>query len=386
MDDVNPGWTEFFDVCKGALQMQILRGRAWRFAAVCGLAGLVVAGVMAWRTPVGYRSEAVLRMAVGNPEDTAESLNQAEQDILSRRSLTSVIQKYDLYKEERARLPLEDVVRDMRTRNIQIRVLRRPGTNAATNAFSLAFDDASPTQAQAVTRELAAQFVSAMKGSTPLEVLDPPSLPRSPMGPRRWAWMAAGVILGLAAAAVLMGIRRWPMAPLAGLAVMLLVLPATYLIQDQWRSSAVLRSKSGTAGKAVADLLGNSTYVESLIAQNDLYAKERTKQPMSAAVALLRQNMLVRNADSRAWLVQFQYSDPRKAQGVVRDIVDQAQAADAGIQVLDPPSLPEAAVSPNRLVICLVGFLVGLLAASSYLMVTRRKLEHRQQNAIVRPT
>ncbi len=86
----------------------------WRFAGVCGLAGLLIAGVAAWRTPGQYQSVAVLRMAPAPAEERVEKLNQAEQTILSRRSLATVIQKYELYQEERKHTPLEDVVQNLR--------------------------------------------------------------------------------------------------------------------------------------------------------------------------------------------------------------------------------------------------------------------------------
>ena len=43
MEDMDAGWLEFWDICTGAIKMQILSAGVWRFAAASGLAGLLVA-------------------------------------------------------------------------------------------------------------------------------------------------------------------------------------------------------------------------------------------------------------------------------------------------------------------------------------------------------
>ena len=51
-------------------------------------------------------------------------LERIETNVLSRASLAAMIQKLDLYPEERKSLPLEDVVQNMKNRTIQIRPVR----------------------------------------------------------------------------------------------------------------------------------------------------------------------------------------------------------------------------------------------------------------------
>ena len=278
IEDAGGGWREFVDICKGAIKMQIVSAGVWRFAGACGLAGLLIAGVAAWRTPGQYQSVAVLRMAPAPAEERVEKLTQAEETILSRRSLATVIQKYDLYREERKHTPLEEIVQNLRNRRIQIRMLGTPNSQAPSLAFSISFNGEDPRQAQAVTSELTAQFVDALKDSAPLEVLDPASLPQSAFSPNRPAWLAAGLVLGIAAGLVLLGIRRWPLIALAGLLVAAAVLPATFLIPDQFRSQAVLRAKAGDAVQAIRTVVNDRAYLQSLIAQFGLYPKDRARR------------------------------------------------------------------------------------------------------------
>jgi hypothetical protein len=249
LEDAGGGWRDFVDICRGAMKMRILSGGLWRFACACGLAGLLIAGVAAWRTPSEYESIAVLRMAPAPLEVRLEKLNRAEQTVLSRRSLAAMIQKYDLYQEQRKRAPLEEIVQNLRNRRIQIRMLTRPQSQNPGQAFSIAFIGEDPRKAQAVTSELTSQFIDALKDSAPLEVLDQANLPQRAFSPNRPAWLAAGLVLGIAAGLVLLGIRRWPLIPLAGLIAASAVLPATYRIPDQFRSQAVLRSKAGDPGR-----------------------------------------------------------------------------------------------------------------------------------------
>ena len=366
IEDAGGGWREFVDICQGAIKMQIVSGGAWRFAGVCGLAGLLIAGVAVWRAPSEYQSVAVLRMAPAPAEERIEKLNQAEETILSRRSLATVIQKYDLYPEERKREPLEDIVQTLRNRRIQIRMLTPPHSQAPSLAFAIAFNGEDPRKAQAVTSELTAQFVDALKGSAPLEVLDPASLPQRAFSPDRPAWLAAGLVLGIAAGLTLLGIRRWPLIPLAGLLAASAVLPATYLIPDRFRSQAVLRSKAGDPGQAATAVIHDRAYLQSLIAQFGLYPQERN------AVERMQRSLAVKEISApigKVCTLSFDYPDRYKAQAVLKAAVGRTSA----VEVLDPPSLPERAFTPNRLAIVMAGLFAGLALGGIALAVRRHR-------------
>ena len=366
VEDMDCGWLEFLDICKGAMKMQILSGGAWRFVAACAVAGLAIAGVTAWHTPSQYRSMAVLRMAPGDPDQRIEMLNKAEQQILSRGKLAAVIQKYDLYPEERKRNPLEDIVLAMRNRQIQIRLLDTPGPQTASNAFSIAFDYDEPGKAQTVTRELTSAFIAATRDSAAIEVLDPASLPQRSFAPNRPAWLIMGLVLGLAAAMLAMGIRRWPLVPLAGIAVAVVVLGVTYLVPDQYRSQAVLRSRTVNPGEAATKVVKDREYLQSLVTQSGLYPKEPD------AVDRMQRSLTIRNVETpraRVCIVSFEYPDRYKAYGVLQQIVARVNT----VEVLDPPSLPEQAFWPNRLAIALAALFSGLVMGGIALAVRRHR-------------
>jgi len=149
------------------------RYRSWIIGPA--FAGLVVSVVVAFLWPDTYVSVAVMRITPQQvPERLvpsvmnsamAERLQQMETDILSRSSLAEIIQKpsLDLYKKERNRLPMEDIVQEMKNRHIQI----SPIADAAgaslvgarfASAFQIRFSYIDKYKAQGVVRELVTKF------------------------------------------------------------------------------------------------------------------------------------------------------------------------------------------------------------------------------------
>jgi len=151
----------------------VRRYRSWIIGPV--YAGLVISTVIAFFWPDTYVSTAVMRITppqvpdslVPNTvtSDMANRLQQMETDILSRTSLAEIIQKpsLDLYKKERTRLPMEDVVQDMRNKSIHIMPLTDLPTSGGsarryTAAFAISFSYTDRYKAQAVVRELVTKF------------------------------------------------------------------------------------------------------------------------------------------------------------------------------------------------------------------------------------
>ncbi len=223
IEDAGPGWRDFWDVVRGALVMQM---KSWRFlkvTAACGLAGLIIASLVASRMEDRYVSDTVLRMSTPDGQKAdgrvlAERLQQLQVDLLSRKSLADIIHNHDLYKRERQRLPLEDIVQTMQRKDIRITPLARVGM---ANAFQVQFTYPDPGRAQAVTTALVARMMElnlaggrtvGLPGSN-LEVLDPANLPQKPVYPNRLAIAGLGLAGGLALGLVFLGIRRWAPAP-----------------------------------------------------------------------------------------------------------------------------------------------------------------------------
>jgi LPS O-antigen subunit length determinant protein (WzzB/FepE family) len=225
------------------------------------LAGLAISFIVTPR----YVSQAEMRLipALGSKAqpDLAEMLQQYQQELLSRTSLSRIIQdpRLDLYKNERAHVPFEDVIERMRSEDIRIRV-DAPRVHPEKLAFNISFAYEDPLKAQQTVQALITGFedanlntqealqprdhvpdqvdrmearIAALEkklGMTPppaetgdrfgvartgvnLDVLDPPSLPVKPIAPNRAAFMFAGFGGGFACA-VLIAVFRRPAPPL----------------------------------------------------------------------------------------------------------------------------------------------------------------------------
>jgi len=149
------------------------RYRSWVIGPM--FAGLVLAVVVAFLWPDTYISQAVMRITPAVvPENLvpsvlntqmAERLNSMQQEILSRGSLQELIQRpsMDLYKRERQRLPLEDIIQDMRNKYIRIQMMETPassGERRFASAFLIQFSYTDRYKAQAVVRELVNRFMN----------------------------------------------------------------------------------------------------------------------------------------------------------------------------------------------------------------------------------
>jgi polysaccharide chain length determinant protein (PEP-CTERM system associated) len=142
------------------------RYRSWLIGPMFG--GLVVAVVVAFLWPDTYVSQAVMRITPQQISDRLvptvvnmqmqQRLLQMTQEILSRGSLTELIQRpaLDLYRKERQRYPMEDVIQDMRNKAIHIQNgdIGRGGASA----FTISFSYPDRFKAQAVVRELVTKF------------------------------------------------------------------------------------------------------------------------------------------------------------------------------------------------------------------------------------
>ncbi|MGA9624358.1 MAG: GNVR domain-containing protein [Bryobacteraceae bacterium] len=149
----------------------VRRYRSWIIGPM--FAGLVLAVVVGFLWPDTYVSQAVMRITPQQvPENLvpsvistqmAERLNAMQQEILSRTSLQELIQRpsLDLYRRERQRLPLEDIIQDMRNKDIKIQMMETPsstGERRVASAFLIQFSYSDRYKAQAVVRELVTKF------------------------------------------------------------------------------------------------------------------------------------------------------------------------------------------------------------------------------------
>ena len=146
------------------------RYRSWIVAPM--FAGLVVSVVAGFLQPDTFVSSATLKItpqvvseklipSFMNSSQLAERVQQLTTDILSRSVLEEIITKpsLDLYKKELKRLPMEDVVTTMRSRDIHIIPISNAGDRRL-NAFQITFRYTDKYKASAVVRELVGKFTT----------------------------------------------------------------------------------------------------------------------------------------------------------------------------------------------------------------------------------
>lgn len=150
----------------------IRRHKGWIFAPV--FAGIVIGAVVALVLPNVYVSQASLRIAPAQISATilpfdlsqqmSERISAMQQDILSRATLSQLIQQpgLDLYKKERERKPLDDVLENMRTKDVHIQVVKLPGqADRQASAFTISFAYPDRYKAQATVSALVARFMES---------------------------------------------------------------------------------------------------------------------------------------------------------------------------------------------------------------------------------
>ncbi|MBL8292271.1 MAG: hypothetical protein JNN08_10570 [Bryobacterales bacterium] len=133
------------------------------------LAGLTIAVLVAFFWPDTYVSVARIRVVPPQvPErlvptnvnmQMAERVNSMAQTILSRTTLTNIIQMYDLYRKDRDRLPMEDIIERMQS-DIKIGGLQHLGGGRSAAAFEIRFSYDNRYTAQKVTSDLTTRFIN----------------------------------------------------------------------------------------------------------------------------------------------------------------------------------------------------------------------------------
>ena len=364
LEDAGARWTDLLDILRGALLMQMNGLGFWKIAAGFTLAGALLAGAWSLTVPDRYVSRAVLR--IGEPS----RLRALEQHAFSRGSLSGIIMQQGLYQRERARDPLEDIVQNMRNRDLRVMLLND-------RQFAVSFASESPQAAQATVRAVVAALAEAnvkVEGQrgVNLEVLDAPSVP-GPAGPDRGRMIGRGLLAGLglgilcgALWSLVRGRRQWNWNRIGGFAAagMALGITIAVLLPDEYISTAVLRTTDDGKMQAALQAAFSDASLSDVIERNQLYRSDRRSGAMGQAIGKMRntairvQTVTLPDAHTRAFTLSFQYTDRYKAQAATRDLVTRIVGGMPS-EVLDPPSMPLAPSSPNRIQIALFGIVAG---------------------------
>jgi len=144
----------------------LLWERRW-WIIVPTLVGILAAAAAVLLIPPRYQSSALMLvqsrqlpqdvLAGGNGDLVDRRMAQIRQQITSRPDLVGLIEKHQLYQDERKSQPLSKVVDEMRDSiSLTPTTVNAPGSQAndRTIAFELAFEYTDPALAQAVTQDL----------------------------------------------------------------------------------------------------------------------------------------------------------------------------------------------------------------------------------------
>ena len=176
LEDVRPGWRAVFDVMNGAITMQIRS--LGPIPVLCSLAGVIIGGVVAMRTPALYASSALIRLDARNVTDVAPGRTQ------------------ELH------VSLEKAVSASGTAPTATSVtLRR--TDAVQTTFEVSYADRDPLEARRGAERLVTALATGNRElGKSAEVVDSPALPVALIGPDYAATMVAGGAVGLVAGAI----------------------------------------------------------------------------------------------------------------------------------------------------------------------------------------
>lgn len=153
---------------------EILLRLMWRRKWVVAISFVLIAGVTAavsHSLPNRYRSETTILVVPQRiPEDYVQPtisirledrLASINQQILSRTRLEQIVREFDLYAEERTHMIMEDVIEQMRSRDITVQtqvgvVDRRQGSSPA---FRISYTGPDARTVMRVTERLASLFI-----------------------------------------------------------------------------------------------------------------------------------------------------------------------------------------------------------------------------------
>ena len=164
------------DALTTGLDYRAILSRRWPMGIVTGAILSVITVALALGLPSYFKSRAVILIeAQEMPQDLVRSLVTSFADeriqVISQRVLTNgnlngIIDKYDLYADQRKHQPLEVVLDKMR-KDITVSPIsadvadpRSARTTQATIAFELSYENRSPLLAQRVANEVVSLFLS----------------------------------------------------------------------------------------------------------------------------------------------------------------------------------------------------------------------------------
>jgi succinoglycan biosynthesis transport protein ExoP len=171
--------TDNFEVTRRAPDIEdfvdmLRRHKTWVFGPFW--AGIVIATVVAFLWPDTYVSSALIRVTSSQVPDRyvqtnlnqllGERISAISQGVLSRSTLTNIIQTHDLYPRERRRLPMEDIIETMRLKHIKIGMVNLQNSTKSIGAFPISFQYENRFLAQKVTQDIVSRLINENERET----------------------------------------------------------------------------------------------------------------------------------------------------------------------------------------------------------------------------
>jgi hypothetical protein len=153
-------------------QAAVLRPRPsyWKYAVPAAILGAISAASASFYIPDRYVSTAVLRLVSADPRSpdnvqaAAEHMPEMFRPVLSRDSLAEIILRpsLQLYPPERARRSLDEVVKQMRERDLRVEPLRDSPFGGNPTAFRISFQYSDRAKARDCVQAVVSKFVEAV--------------------------------------------------------------------------------------------------------------------------------------------------------------------------------------------------------------------------------
>ena len=209
LEDIAPSTRDAFDTFFGAIKMQIATRGFSGITVACSLFGMVFAVLLSFTMPMRYQSLAIVQ-ASPVADATGHLLQRATEVAFTEEFLASVIQKDNLYSRKRARVPLDQVVANMK-RHIRVHLMPQASSESSNSlTFVLQVDYADARVAEQVNKQLEDRLmetnfdlqvasIRARKPNSPLMLRVPtlPSFMARTVEPNRIEYGAIGLLTGL---------------------------------------------------------------------------------------------------------------------------------------------------------------------------------------------
>jgi hypothetical protein len=266
-------WQDVFDILRGGLLMRITRSEVVLVTVVAGVFGAALGGIVGWRLPPQFKSSGVIHVQMWSPSPSlaAAAVEHLASEAFSSEKLKPLIEQYDLYPEDRAKRPIEEVIQRMRQ---GIHIQPRSGTT-----FQVSFAYPDYEKAQQVTLKLMEHLDEAELSQSDDSKLA--SMERVLTLPNRLE--SAGLI--------------------------------------EVRGATLSPSPALVAGEHLGTVAHNRETLKQLIESQDLYREERGKQPVEVVIQKMRHDIRIEPRSSTALQVSFVYPDRRKAQQVTLELM-----------------------------------------------------------------